>query len=147
MVKQRWCLNNKAVASSLSGVIRPGLLTESNTAQVGYEYVWQVELRAGPSEHSITYGAGGYNGIGTAGNSILEVLLLDINGKLPVSIDKGGGAADSIQSLVFSAGPLHADKLEDLIQESVIFMHPSGGAVSLVGYLLAQCGYFTFVVP
>ncbi len=115
MVKNRRCLRNKTVAASLWGVSRPGLLTECNAAQVGYEYVGQGELRAGTPEHSVTYWAGGYNGIGTAGNSILEVLLLDVNGKLPVSVDKRGSAADSVQSLVFPAGPLHADELEDLI--------------------------------
>ena len=115
MVEHRRCLNNKLVASSSSGVSWPGLLIESNAAQVGDEHVGQVELRARPPEHSKTYGAGSYNGIGTASNGILEVLLLDVNGKLPVSVDKRGGAADGVQSLVFSVGPFHTDKLKDLI--------------------------------
>ena len=147
MTKYRHFTNNRLITTSLPGAFRPWFFTERNAAQVGDEDVGQVELRAGSSEHSITYGAGSYNGIGTAGNGILEVLLLDVNSKLPVSVDKWGGAADGVQSLVFSVGPLYTDKLEDFIQEIIIFMHPSGGAVSLVGDFLAQPGDVTFVIP
>ena len=90
------------IVASLSGAVRPGLFAEGNAAQVGDEYVGQLELQAGSPEHSLTYRAGSYDGIGTAGNGVLEVLLLDVNGKLPVSVDKRGGAADGVHPLIFS---------------------------------------------
>ena len=74
MVEHCCCLNNKLIITSSAGTVWPGLLTESNAAQVGDEYVGQIELPAGPPEYSATYRAGGYNGIGTAGNGILEAV-------------------------------------------------------------------------
>jgi len=57
------------------------------------------------------------------------------------------GAADGVQPLILPAWPFHADKLEDLIQKGIMLRYPPGGAVSLVGELLAQLGDVIFVVP
>ncbi|GAJ02908.1 unnamed protein product, partial [marine sediment metagenome] len=103
-------------------------------------------MQAGSPEHSITYRAASYNGIDTACNGVLEVFLLNVNGKLSVSVDKGGGAADGVQPLVFSVWPFHADKLKDFIQKGIILRDPSGSAVGLVGNLLVQPRDITFVV-
>ena len=147
MVEHWCCPNNKLIITSSAGTVWPGLLTESNAAQVGDEYVGQIELPAGPPEHSVTYRTGRYDGIGTASNSIFEVVLLDVNGKLPVSIDKRGSAADGFQSLVFSVRPFYTDKLEDLIQKGFVLGYPSATAVGLIGNLLAQPGDIITMVP
>ena len=147
MVEHRRCPNSKLNAVSLPGAIRPRLLAKGDAAKVSDKYLGQPELCAGSAEHPVTHGAGSYDGIGAAGYGVFEILLLDVNGKLPVSIDKGSGAAEGVHPLILPGWPFHADKLEDLIQEGIIFMHPSGGAVSLVGNLLVQPGDIIFVVP
>jgi len=136
----------KIIVASLPGAVWPGFFTEGDAAQVGDEDLRQTELCAGPAEHPVAYRAGSYDGIGAAGYGVFEVLLLDVNGKLPVNVDEGPGAAEGVHPLILPGWPFHADKLEDLIQKGIIFMHPSGGAVSLVGDLLAQPGDFIFVV-
>ena len=81
---------------SLVGLIWPGLLAEGDAAQVGDEYVGHIELRAGSPQHSVTYRAGSYDGLGTAGSGVVEVLFLDVNSKLPVGVDKRARAAESV---------------------------------------------------
>lgn len=139
--------SREPIAGSLLRVFWPGLFTEGDAAQVSDEYLGQTELCAGSAEHPVTHRAGSYDGLGAAGYGVLEVPLLDVDCKLPVSIDKGGRAAEGIQPLILPGWPLHTDELEDLIQERIILMHPSGGAVSLIGYLLAQPGDSIFVIP
>ena len=145
MQEHRCRPNSEVIAVALPMAFRPGLFTERDATQVGDEYAGQVELSAGSPEYSVTYRARGYDGIGTAGHGVLEILLLDVNCKLPVSIYKGSGAAEGVHPLIPPVWPFHADKLEDLIQELIILMHPSGGAVSLVGYFLVQPGDIIFV--
>jgi len=125
----------------------PGFFTEGDAAQVGDENLGQTELQTGSAEHSITYRAGSYNGIGATCNSVLKVLLLDIDGKLPVGVYNRRGATNGIQPLILPGWPFHANKLEYLIQEGVMLRNPSGGAVSLVGDLLAQPGDGILVIP
>ena len=82
--------------ASLAGALGPGLFAEGDAAQVGDEDLGQAELCAWPAEHPVTYRAGSYDGLGTAGYGILEILFLDVNSKLPVSIDKRGRAAEGL---------------------------------------------------
>jgi len=138
--------NNRRIMCSLLRAVWPGLFAKGDAAQVSDEYARKIELRAGSPENSVTYGTGGDDGLGTAADGILEVALLNVNCKLPVSIDKGGRAADGIQSLVFSVWPFHADKLKDLVQICLILRYPPATAVGLVGNLLAQLGDVTRVV-
>jgi hypothetical protein len=72
-------------------------------------------------QHRITYRADSYQGISAAFDSVHNILLLNTNSQISVSLDNWRGAANGVQSLILSGRSLDSNQFKDLVQKIIWF--------------------------